>query len=401
MKKIIIVFIVCFVAILSTYIITKNKLSFETITESIEILSSQFSGEKQIEYSDEIKVNRLQMKKATINYNKLNDNQKVMYSAIANAVKDLKTLVSIDNYTDGDSDRISEDAKNVMVAFYFDHPEVFYLKLKYKIYVSKSLIYNRIKIELSYSVQDKNELELELQKIEKVIESYTSNLENKSIFEKELHIHDNLARDVKYYDDTETLEDVPEEYHSIYGTFIKKQAVCDGFAKAMQMLLDKVDIENIFITGMIDETPHAWNMVKFEDKWYHLDLTANKYVKELNGTTKIVAHTYFNVSDEYILKSHKIDNKELNPIANSNEYSFYTKTNSYISSTQNFDLRIKEIVQSQKASNSLEFASEISDVPNKLLKVLYDINFNGYKDSGTSVKMKYYNELYTYIVEKN
>jgi transglutaminase/protease-like cytokinesis protein 3 len=400
MKKLLIVFIICALAIFSTFMITKNKLNLGDVTESISILSSKIFGKTGIQYSDEFKINRLQMKNATYNFNKLNENQKIMYSAIACSVRDLNPIVNVDNYAPDDVNKISEDAKAVMIAFYSDHPEVFYLNMTYKLYSSKSLIYDRIKIELTYTVKSKNDLESKLQQIEKAMESYTNGLENKSNFEKELYIHDNVAKNVKYYSDTTVISDVPEQYHSIYGAFIEKQAVCDGFAKAMQILLDKVNIENIFITGVIDEVPHAWNMVNLDNKWYHLDLTADKYVKEENGTSKIIAHTYFNVTDDVILKSHAIDNKENNPIANSIDYSFYNKTNSYISFIQNFDYRVKEIVAAQSQNNSLEFASDVLDVPTKLLNVLYDINFNGYKDSGTSVKMKYYNELNTYIVEK-
>ncbi len=400
MKKVFIVFIICLIAIFSTFLITSNRIDLSAITDNLNVISSKFIGNSTPEYSQDFIVNRLQMRNATYNFNKLNDTQKIMYSVIANAVKNLNLTADMDNYASDNMDKISEDAKVVMTAFFADHPEVFYLNLTYKLYVSKSLIHDKIKIELSYSVKDENELELKLNQIESVMESYIGGLAGKSDFDKELYIHDNIAKDVKYYNEITNIEDVPEKYHTIYGTFIEKQAVCDGFAKAMQILLDKVNIENIFITGNIDETPHAWNMVKFDLEWYHLDLTSDKYVKEDDGTTKVVVHTYFNVTDEVILKSHVIDNKEQNPVAKSTDFNFYIKTNSFISSVQDFNTRIREIVSAQANNNSLEFSTDISDVPNKLLNVLYELNFNGYRNNGTSVKMKYYNEYNTYIVKK-
>lgn len=401
MKKLLIVFMICFVAIFVTFLITSHKLDLTTLTDEINIIFSKIVGKSNEQYSDELKVNRLQMKNATYNFNKLDENQKVMYSGIAVAVKNLDTIADIDNYASDDIDKISNDAKVVITAFFADHPEVFYLNLTYKIYVSKSLLNDRIRIELSYSVQDKSDLEVKLQQIETSMESYTNSLANKTDFEKELYIHDSLAKNVKYYNEITDINNVPEQYHTIYGSFVEKKAVCDGFAKAMQILLDKVNIENIFITGNIDETPHAWNMIKLDYEWYHLDVTSDKYIKEDDGTTKTVVHTYFNVTDDVILKSHSIDSQEKNPVAKSTEYNFYNKTNSYISSVQDFDARIKEIVNSQINNNSLEFSSDVIDVPTKLLKVLYDINFNGYKDNGTNVKMKYYNEYNTYIIQKN
>lgn len=340
------------------------------------------------------------MSDATANYNLLNENQKKMYAAVVYAVKDLNNEVTVDNYSGEDIEKISEDAKTVMSAFFADHPEVFYLKLSYKISLSKSILNEKIKIELSYIINDKNELDSKINQIDDIINSYIADLDNKSNFEKEVIIHDALALDTKYYNEITDIAKVPEQYHTIYGTFIEKKAVCDGFAKAMQILLDRVGIENIFVTGMIGEVPHAWNMVKFDNDWYHLDLTSDKYIKEPDGSTKTVVHTYFNVTDDFIQKSHIIDNKDKNPIANTNTYNYYVKTDSYIATTDDFDSRIKQIVEKQKNKNSLEFATDLIDVPTKLLNVLYDINFNGYKSAGTTVKMKYYNELNTYIVQK-
>jgi len=400
MKKVLIVFILCIIAITTTYVLTSYNVSFESLAVDINGFASRLAGKNEIEYSNDIKVNRLQLKDATVNYNKLNENQKKIYSGIALSVRDLNEAALLDNYTDGNLELISEDVKVAMSAFFADHPEVFYLNLTYKISLSKSILNERIRIDLTYNINNKNELETKLIEVESVINSYITNLQGNNDFEKELYLHDKVALDVKYYSDTTDISQVPEVYHTIYGTFVEKQAVCDGFAKAMQILLDRINIDTMFVTGMIGSVPHAWNLVKIDDQWYHLDLTSDKYVKEEDGTTKTVVHTYFNVTDEAILRSHIIDNKELIPVANVTINNYYIKTNSYIYTTDNFDNKIKTLVEAQKGRNALEFASNVIDVPTKLLNVLYDINFNGYRNGGANVKMKYYNEFDTYIVQK-
>lgn len=400
MKKVLIVFILCIIAITTTYVLTSYNVSFESLAVDINGFASRLTGKNEVQYSNDIKVNRLQLKDATVNYNRLNENQKKIYSGIVLSVKDLNEVVILDNYTSENLELISEDVKVAMSAFFADHPEVFYLNLTYRISLSKSILNERIRIDLSYNVDNKNELETKLIEVENVVNAYISNLKGNNDFEKELYLHDKVALDVKYYSDTTDISQVPEVYHTIYGTFVEKQAVCDGFAKAMQILLDRIDIDTMFVTGMIGSVPHAWNLVKIDDEWYHLDLTSDKYVKEDNGTTKTVVHTYFNVTDASILRSHTIDNKELNPVANATKNNYYIKTNSYIYTTDNFDNKIKALVEAQKDKNALEFASNVIDVPTKLLNVLYDINFNGYRNGGASVKMKYYNEFDTYIVQK-
>ena len=55
-------------------------------------------------------------------------------------------------------------------------------------------------------------------------------------------------------------------------------AQCSGYSKAVKYLLDYLDIPCIYVTGDADDGrgssgPHAWNIVKLEGKYYHLDVT--------------------------------------------------------------------------------------------------------------------------------
>lgn len=400
MKKFFIVFVICALAISATYLVTHYNINFQNITDEVSNFFSNTFGTLQNQKIEDLQVNSLQPKNSTYHYNQLDDNQKKMYLAIGYAVRDLKPIASVNNYAADNIDLISQDAKKVMTAFFADHPEVFYLDLTYKLSLSRSVLANKIQIELTYSVTSINDLYDKISQIQQVIDSYINNTNNMTDFNKEVYLHDSIAKDTKYYTDITNIYDIPEEYHTIYGVFIKKQGVCDGFAKSMQILLDRVDIENIFVTGMLSDTAHAWNMVKMDGEWYHLDVTSDKNIKEPDGTTKIPVHTYFNVTDQFILQSHTIDDKELNPVAAATKDNYFIKTNAYISSTDNFEERIKEIVQAESQNNALEFSTDLFDVPDKLLKVLYDINFNNYKTSNGSVKMKYYNEYNTFIIPK-
>lgn len=63
--------------------------------------------------------------------------------------------------------------------------------------------------------------------------------------------------------------DTPDDLRSIYGVFVNKKAVCSGYAKAMQYLLNMCGIECTYVTS----DTHAWNLVKLEGDYYHLDVT--------------------------------------------------------------------------------------------------------------------------------
>jgi hypothetical protein len=119
----------------------------------------------------------------------------------------------------------------------------------------------------------------------------------------EQQIHDLIIKNVRYVN-TESRSE-----HTIEGVFLNKQAVCEGIAKAVKFLLNKKSVECEIVTGNAklgaDEEHHAWNVVKIDGAWYHLDVTWN-----LNLTTnETIRYDYFNLSDDEIQKDHNIDHK--------------------------------------------------------------------------------------------
>ena len=108
-----------------------------------------------------------------------------------------------------------------------------------------------------------------------------------SEYRKTLKIHDALIADIEY-----PYEVYRETAHSIAGAMTsEKSAVCEGYAKVMQLMLNCYGIENVYITG-IAGGPHAWNMVRMKDgKYYWLDATWDDQEAE------VFQHDYFLVGN--------------------------------------------------------------------------------------------------------
>ena len=67
---------------------------------------------------------------------------------------------------------------------------------------------------------------------------------------------------------------------SIYNVFIKKNAVCAGFAKASQVIFNRIGIKSYIVSGQTSDY-HMWNIVEYEGKNYFFDSTvAVGYKKE-------------------------------------------------------------------------------------------------------------------------
>lgn len=66
--------------------------------------------------------------------------------------------------------------------------------------------------------------------------------------------------------------DDPDVYTS-YGVFVKHNAVCQGYALAMDVLLDRAGVPDVVTTGKVSGGGHAWNRVELDGVWYHVDST--------------------------------------------------------------------------------------------------------------------------------
>lgn len=117
-----------------------------------------------------------------------------------------------------------------------------------------------------------------------------------------LQVHDNLATTVAYDYDNYKNNSVPAVSHTAYGALVDHVAVCDGYALAYSYLLNQCfGISTSLVTSTAMN--HAWNVVKIDGNYYHVDVTYDDPV--VNGGSKVyyVYHNYFLCSDDG-LKQH-------------------------------------------------------------------------------------------------
>ena len=108
----------------------------------------------------------------------------------------------------------------------------------------------------------------------------------------EKHLHDTLTGMTAY------VIDAPNA-HNAYGALVEGQAVCEGYAKAFQCLLQRSDIQSFIVTGWSRGVGHAWNIVRINGKYYHTDPTWADQESE-------VYYSYFNVPTSKISLDHDI-----------------------------------------------------------------------------------------------
>lgn len=101
-----------------------------------------------------------------------------------------------------------------------------------------------------------------------VDELITSNM---SDYEVVKTLHDYLVTHCDY-DYRVDIGNMPFVSYQAEGALLKGTAVCGGYAKAFELLLDAAGIPNETITGYAGGY-HAWNLVQVDGQWYHVDAT--------------------------------------------------------------------------------------------------------------------------------
>lgn len=173
-----------------------------------------------------------------------------------------------------------------------------------------------------YCYADREETALAKQKYDsaadKLIAGITPDMPE---FERELILHDRLADHIAYEDGNRV--------HDAYGALVNGKAVCEGYAKAFQYLLQKVGIQSFMATGIGNGDLHAWNIVRIDSKYYNVDLTWDDVKSD-------IIYTYFNITDEEIKSlSHILDkeSEDFAPVCTSSDANYFAvyggKTNAF------------------------------------------------------------------------
>lgn len=235
-------------------------------------------------------------------YNFLTSAEKDFYTRIYNncVSKNIGTIsvLTADGYVSKTGFQINTsfnstvEVEKVFRYFMADNPEFFWLQNRCSMVLSGG----KVVLVSFFSLYSKETVLSYQAAVDKKIDQYLEGVSSLSDFKKELWIHDRIANNVKY---DSRYTDSPPESHTIYGALVNNIAVCEGYAKLFKLLLNRLSIECIFVTGTSNSVAHAWNAVKIDGSWYYTDVTSDDPV----SSADIVSHKYFNVTTEFLYRN--------------------------------------------------------------------------------------------------
>lgn len=103
--------------------------------------------------------------------------------------------------------------------------------------------------------------------------------------------------------------------HSAYGALCEGVCVCDGYARSMCLILSDVGVDIQIMIGNAGGG-HAWNIVKLDGNWYHVDTCWNDNSRDGKTSTD----DYFLIDDTTLKNENRTWNFDFYPKCNSGKY---------------------------------------------------------------------------------
>lgn len=252
------------------------------------------------------------------NYQHLEDEYKGIYVEMHYVISHMKTEYILTYCEPSLIDKIFNCMMN-------DHPEIFWCD-GYSYSMNENNGTKYVKFSGTYT-KTSEEREIIQQNIDEITDKIIMNAPD-SEYERVKYVYEYLIGNTIY--DTKAMES-----QNILSVLLYQHSVCQGYAKTIQYLLQKMSIEATLVNGSVhNDIPHAWNLIKINGNYYWLDATwGDSSYKIANyeqyGIEPKIDYYYLTMTSNQMLMDHKIDYLVSYPNCNSTADNYFVREGLY------------------------------------------------------------------------
>ena len=292
-------------------------------------------------FTDEVKAELMRKQQNLYCFSMLEITQQNVYVEI---------LYGLENYVEEMEISVRDTAQIDKIFQYvlMDHPEIFYVDgysfVKYTLGDEVKKI--TFKGNYLYTPEEKKQIEELIQEsAAKMLEKIPADATD---YEKVKYVYETTIKNTEY-------DMQAEDNQNICSVFLNGASVCQGYAKAVQYLLMELNVPASLVIGSVENGEgHAWNLVKVNNQYYHLDATWGdaSYLVQQQGNTPIqntpaINYDYLCVTTEEILRTHSLGELISLPQCNSREDNYYVREGAYFTEVD-FE-QIEQLIKRYKA----------------------------------------------------
>lgn len=256
-------------------------------------------------------------------YGQLEENKRYLYEEILSVLLNFQQDVLIST---NDEKEIAEIFECVMN----DHPELFYVDAYvYTKYTAGDRV-TRITFSGEYN-RTEEEAERDKERIDRVVKQCLAGVsKDADEYGQVKYFYEYIIHHTRYS------EDEPDS-QNMSSVFLNGKSVCKGYACALQYLCDQVGIVGSIVAGEVSNGLHAWNLIRIDGCYYHVDVTwgdANFRSNDRIGrgepnTVPEIDYDYLCVTTEQISHTHSIKREIAIPECTAVSANYYVREGLY------------------------------------------------------------------------
>lgn len=322
-------------------------------------------------------------------YNNITVGQKQLYAEILLVMQNYGVKVPLCSNKEGDLEIIAS-------CVLLDHPEIFYVDgFAYEKYMLLGNV-QKITFTPNYTMSY-DEVVSTNQMIQQYADICIQGIpEAASEYDKVKYVYEYIISNTEYN------VNAPDN-QTLCSVFFNRESVCLGYAKAVQYLLQRMDMEVAVVTGSITTgESHAWNLVKVNGQYYYVDATwgdASYLTDSGNGEAlTTINYDYLCITTDDLSHTHIIDNPVRVPNCIVRLDNYYVKEDLYFLTLDT--LKLETIFSgeniTQGGSVSIRFANK--EVFDEFQTIMLDEQqiFQYIGGSTTTLAYTTNDQLYTY-----
>lgn len=261
-------------------------------------------------------------------YEQLNTEEQLVYSEILGILKNLQSDVQVSTI---DTELIDKAFSCVML----DHPEIFYITGYSITKYTRGSSLEKITLSGTYTMDRDEAAQKQL-----AVDAYTDRClagapQGADEYEKVKYIYEYIIKNTEY-------DLAAPDNQNILSVFEGKRSVCQGYAKATQYLLNKLNVFCTLVEGRVkDREAHVWNLVRVNGSYYYVDTTWGdaSYNLVSDGEPAPVQappinYDYLCVPERMIAETHIIKETVPLPECTSMESNYYVREGIYFEAVE-------------------------------------------------------------------
>lgn len=257
-------------------------------------------------------------------YETLNETEQLWYEDIAECLGAMQKEVRL-NQKSIKQGMDETDIDRIFQCVLMDHPELFYVEGYTYTQYNRGDKAVAIRFSGTYSMEEEQAF-LRKAEIDEAVQPLLAEGEGLTDdYDKVKYVYDTLICNTEY--DLEAPDN-----QNIYSVFVNHKSVCQGYAKAVQYLLDRMGVECTLVQGDVDTgESHAWNLVKVNGSYYYVDATwgdASYQPDEEDpekGYVPRINYDYLCVTTQQLLRTHILDSYVPMPVCVDEKDNYYAR----------------------------------------------------------------------------